>query len=579
MPPDDSPLQSKDPSEGDAGGTPPPTIAVPALRGAALRLVAALLETPARGLVTAVLARTFGLPAFRALRLDETPIQYPIHFAREPAAPSARIPQADWPADRDTSGPGFQFATVHDYAAAYRAGRTTPEAVAQRVIEAIDASDAAEPPLRAFVAANREAVLRQAEAATARIREGKALSLFDGVPVSVKDEVDMVPYGTTVGTGFLGRAPATADATVVARLRAAGALLVGKTTMHEIGFGVTGLNVYQGTARNPYAPGHYCGGSSSGSAAAVAAGFCPVALGADGGGSIRIPAALCGIVGLKPTFGRLSEHGAAPLCWSVAHLGPMAATATDAALGYAVMAGADPKDPNSLHQPPPTLEGWNSIDLTGLKLGVCRPWFRHADPEVIATCKDLLRRFETSGAVVREIALPDLEAARLAHVVTISSEMAHAVDCVHGARRQKFNLDVRLNLAVARTLTSSDFLRAQQVRTRMIAHFRRAFESVDAIVTPATAITAPRIKESAARGGESDLTTATELMRFVTPANLTGHPAISFPAGYSRDSLPIGMQAIGRPWDEATLLRLALAAEQFVERRAPTVFHRILDPR
>jgi Asp-tRNA(Asn)/Glu-tRNA(Gln) amidotransferase A subunit family amidase len=244
-----------------------------------------------------------------------------------------------------------------------------------------------------------------------------------------------------------------------------------------------------------------------------------------------------------------------------------------------VMAGADPKDPNSLHQPPPTLEGWNSIDLTGLKLGVCRPWFRHADPEVIATCKDLLRRFETSGAVVREIALPDLEAARLAHVVTISSEMAHAVDCVHGARRQKFNLDVRLNLAVARTLTSSDFLRAQQVRTRMIAHFRRAFESVDAIVTPATAITAPRIKESAARGGESDLTTATELMRFVTPANLTGHPAISFPAGYSRDSLPIGMQAIGRPWDEATLLRLALAAEQFVERRAPTVFHRILDPR
>jgi len=346
--------------------------------------------------------------------------------------------------------------------------------------------------------------------------------------------------------------------------------------MHEIGMGVTGLNVLQGTPRNPCAPGHYCGGSSSGSAAAVAAGLCPLATGADGGGSIRIPAAFCGVVGLKPTFGRVSAHGAVPLCWSVGHLGPIAATATDAALGYAVMAGPDARDANSLHQPAPSLEGWEAPALTGLKIGVCAPWFRHAEPEIVAACEAMLRRFENAGAVVREVALPDLEAARLAHAVTIAAEMAHCVDHVHQARRERFNLDVQVTLAVARTFTASDYIRAQQVRARMLGHFAGVFESVDVIATPATGVVAPVIRREAAEIGESDLSTATEIMRFATPANLTGHPAISFPAGYTMAGLPIGMQLIARPWDEVTLLRLALVAEQWMERRRPQLFHPLL---
>ncbi len=554
------------------------SVTVPALKGVPLKILAGLLSSPVRGLITSVLARKFGLPGFRKVRINDRPTLYPIHFGNGQVADPAAISESAWPGKPDKPGPGFQFATIHDYAAAYRDGRTTPEEVAQRFLEAVAASDAANPPLRAFVAVNREDVLRQAAAATQRIREGRALSLFDGVPVSAKDELDMLPYGTAAGTGFLGHTPAAADATVMARLRNAGALLTGKTSMHEIGFGVTGLNVLQGTARNPYAPGHYCGGSSSGSGAAVAAGLCPMATGADGGGSIRIPAAFCGIVGLKPTFGRVSEHGAVPLCWSVGHLGPMAATATDAALGYAVMAGPDRLDPNSRHQPAPALEGWNDLDLSGLKLGVYEPWFRHADPEIVAACETLLRQLQSLGATVREITVPDLEAARLAHAVTIAGEMAHSMDAVHDARRKRRNLDVRVNLAIARTFKSSDYLRAQQVRTRLMAHFARAFETVDAVITPATGITAPRISGAAQRIGESDLATATEIMRFATPANLTGHPAISFPAGYSRANLPIGMQAIGRPWDEPTLLRLALAAEQFVERRQPAAWHQLLPP-
>jgi Asp-tRNA(Asn)/Glu-tRNA(Gln) amidotransferase A subunit family amidase len=493
-----------------------------------------------------------------------------------PAAAGERICQEKWPGPCVRPASGFQPPGADDYARAYGDGRTTPEEVARRFLDALAADTAGDRPLRAFVSVIHDDVMRQARHSTQRIREGKALSILDGVPVAVKDEVAMVPYATGAGTQFLGRDPETEDATIVARLRAAGALLLGKAAMHEIGLGVTGLNVLQGTPRNPRAPGHYCGGSSSGSAAAVAAGLCPLATGGDGGGSIRIPAAFCGIVGLKPTFGRLSSHGAVPLCWSVGHPGLMAASARDVALGYAVMAGPDANDLHSLHQPAPSLDGWDVMDLTGLQIGVYRLWFRHARAEIVTACEELLRKFEAGGAVVREITLPDLEAARLAHAVTIASEMAHCVDHIHGGRRQRFNLDVQVALAVARTFGSSDYIRAQQVRARLMSHFQQAFERVDVIVTPATAVTAPAISKAAAEIGESDLGMATEIMRFATPPNLTGHPAISFPAGYTNEGLPIGMQAIGRPWDEVTLLRLALAAEQSVQRRSPQIFHDLL---
>jgi Asp-tRNA(Asn)/Glu-tRNA(Gln) amidotransferase A subunit family amidase len=228
-----------------------------------------------------------------------------------------------------------------------------------------------------------------------------------------------VPYPTTVGTRFLGGSPAREDATVVARLRAAGALLVGKTNMHEIGIGVTGLNPHSGATRNPHDPSHFSGGSSGGSAAAVAAGLCPVALGADGGGSIRIPSAFCGQVGLSPTYARVSSFGSAPLAWTVDHYGPIAGSALDAALAYAVLAGPDPRDPCTLRQPPVTLDTFDDVDLRGLILGVYRPWFEHASPAMVEGCSKLLKDLEQMGAEVREIEIPELDAARIAHLVTI----------------------------------------------------------------------------------------------------------------------------------------------------------------
>lgn len=550
----------------------------PYLSGAALKLVVALLESPLRKLLTGKLLKDAGIQSLREINIDEAPTPNPLHFTGRFAAKGGSVPVEQHPDQKNASAKGFRFSGVFDYCEAYRQGRVTPTQVGENVLNAIEASNAAAPPLRAIIAVNRDDVLKQAEEAGRRIRDGEALSVFDGVPVAVKDELDMLPYPTTVGTIFLGKKPALEDASVVARLRAAGALLIGKANMHEIGLGVTGLNPHHGTARNPYNPAHYTGGSSSGPAAAVAAGLCPVAIGADGGGSIRIPSAFCGLVGLKATFGRISEYGAAPLCWSVAHIGPLAVNAVDAALTYGLIAGPDPNDPASLHQPDPELTGWNQLDLSDLRLGVYPQWFEHADSELVVTCQKMLTEFENLGAKIEEIAIPELESGRVAHIISIVGEMSQAQKQHYESNRRAYGLDVRLNMALARQLTARDYVQAQRIRTRCIAHFKHAFEKVDVILTPASAVPAPAIPAKALPDGDLDPQLSAEIMRFAPPANFTGFPAISFPAGYTAAGLPIGMQAMGRAWQEKILLRLAFAAENFVERKKPQIFYDILNP-
>lgn len=551
------------------------SVKLPYLAGGALKIFTSIVEGPLRGLLAPGLFESAGINWFRKQHFDENATFDPIHFRGELQREAFAIPQDEWP--REGSGAkGFQFAGIFDFARAYRDGLITPEEVAKRVLDSIELSEKTDKPLKAFIAVNREDVMRQARESTERIQAGEPLSIFDGVPVAVKDEMDMTPYPTTVGTAFLGKTPAKEDATVVARLRSAGALLVGKANMHEIGINVFGLNPHHGTTRNPYNANHFTGGSSSGPAAAVASGLTPVAIGADGGGSIRIPSSFCGLVGLKATYGRVSEHGAFPLNWSLAHLGPIAVSASDAALTYALIAGPDPKDPISLHQPLPSLKGWDNLTLKGLKLGVYWQWFRHAEAEVVSACEAMLKEYEKMGCDIMEVVIPNLEANRVAHGVTILSETLQAMNATYDRSHKEHALDVRINLALARQLLATDYVLAQRVRTRMINHFNRAFQHVDVILTPATGTAAPAIKKGALPDGESDLTTTIEIMRFVTAGNMTGLPAISFPVGYTGSGLPIGMQVMGRAWDESNLLRMALAAEQIVERQAPQVYYRIL---
>lgn len=552
------------------------SVKLPYLSGGLLRLFASLVEGPLGGLLIPSLMQSAGIDWLRRQVIDEAPTHQPIYFTGSFAKEGSAVLEKEWPKSSAMDVRGFHFTTVFDYAKAYRDGTTTPEEVAAKVLDAIEASNKSNPPLRAVIFWDRDDVMKQARESTQRIKAGKPLSIFDGVLVAVKDEIDMMPYRTTVGTSFLGKVPAKEDATVVKRMRAAGALLAGKTNMHEIGINVTGLNPHHGTTRNPYNTDHFTGGSSSGAGTAVAAGLVPVSIGADGGGSIRIPASFCGVFGLKATYGRVSEYGAAPLCWSVAHVGPLTGTASDLALAYAIMSGPDPRDPNSLHQPLPTLEGWDRLNLRGLKLGVYRPWFTHADPEVVASCQIMLDRFKDMGAEIREVVIPDLELNRVAHTVTIVSEMVQAMSYTYADHHREHGLDVRLNLALGHAFTAYDYVLAQRARTRIINNFKRALEQVDMILTPTTAIAAPCIPKGALPNGNSDLTTTIEIMRFVTAGNMTGLPAISFPVGYTKDGLPIGMQAMGRAWEEHLLLRLAVNAEQAVERKAPLVHYKIL---
>jgi Asp-tRNA(Asn)/Glu-tRNA(Gln) amidotransferase A subunit family amidase len=545
----------------------------PRLRGAALRLVVALLERPAiRSLIAPWLTANLGLRELHVANINERPTFLPLHARGKTAAPSSSSTEA--PRDLPRT-PDFRFRGIRDYQAAYQKGAVTPEQVADRALEAIAASDRRSQPLGAVIACRHDDVMAQAHEATRRHKAGLPLGPLDGVPIGIKDEIDMVPYRTTAGTRFLGGREATTDATVVARLRSAGALLIGKMNMHEIGILPNSLNPHHGPVRNPYAPAREAGGSSSGSAAAVAAGLCVAAVGADGGGSIRIPAAYCGLVGLKPTFGRVSEFGAVPLAPSVAHVGPIAATAEDAALVYAAISGPDPQDPNTQRQPPVQADGWNA-GLRGVRIGIYQEWFRDAASEIVAVCEQLLKLFVRLGAELADVVIPELRLIAIAHGLTIHREMAANMERYDREHRRDFSLTTRLMLANVRAVPSSDYVQAQRMRTRAMDHFRSALTRADVIATPTTPFTAPEITRFGLLDSEANIGQVMETMRFVNPANLTGLPAISIPAGYDHSGLPVGLQLIGRPWDESMLLRFAYAAETGTARERPLVHFDLL---
>ena len=557
----------------------PKPMQAPTLSGFGLRAICRLAEGgPVAGLLRRELLKNTYIAELRALPIDEAPAPMPLlprvsveieehaPIPLEPVA-SAALPE----------GEGFQFETIADFQAAYAEGRLSPVDVARRHLEAVKASESEAIPSRLFIAQSEDDLMAQAEASAKRWADGAPLGPLDGVPVAVKDEVDQRGYSTTVGTSFLGKTPAETDATAVGRLRATGAVLCGKLNMHEIGLGVTGINPHHGAARNPYDPRRFTGGSSSGSGAAVGTGVVPLALGADGGGSVRIPAAFCGVVGLKPTFGRVSEHGAAPVCWSVAHLGPLAGTARDAAVGYAVMAGVDAGDPNTIGQPAPTLAGFGEGNpFEGLRVGVHRAYFEDADPEIVDAVQALLDKMLEAGAELREIEIEEVHNMRRAQMVSILSEMMASQAPHLAAHRRDYGGDVRLNFAIGGEFAGPDYVKAQRIRRWACAQFDRHFSEVDVILTPSTGVTAGLINEKALELGESNLPLLDNIMRFAPIANITGHPAIAFPAGYDHQDLPISAQLMGRPWDEARLLDLAHASEAWVPRKAPKRHYRLL---
>ncbi|KAI9165589.1 hypothetical protein LWI28_017021 [Acer negundo] len=479
---------------------------------------------------------------------------------------------------------GFHRWTILDYSRAYTSGKITPRMVAERFIVAV--LESSNPPLQMsfFINYDVEDILRQATESTHRYEKGEPISVLDGVPIAIKDEIDCSPYPTTGGTKWLHKLrTCTGDACCVMRLRLCGAILVGKTNMHELGAGTSGINPHYGVTRNPYDTGRISGGSSSGSAALVSAGLCPVALGVDGGGSVRMPASLCGVVGFKPTFGRIPHAGVLPLNWTVGMVGVLAGTVEDAFIVYAATNGQLPSQQSTILPPPkeyfPLLKSTKPI--TDIKLAKYGEWFNDCSDDVKICCSSSVEQLcERYGWKIVEVTIPEIEVMRLAHYVTIGSECSTSLSTY----LQKLNIaelgwDARVALSVYGAFSSKDYIKAQQIRNRQMTFHRNIFAKADVIVVPTTGVTAYPVKNDVLETGELDYINGAALVRYQIAGNFLGLPAVTVPVGYDKAGMPIGIQFIGKPWSEATLIHIAIAMQalRISECRKPKVFYDLLN--
>ncbi|WP_206455496.1 amidase [Aurantimonas marina] len=400
--------------------------------------------------------------------------------------------------------------------------------------------------------------LERANAAEQAVRDGRALGPLHGIPIAVKDNYLTADMPTTAGT-FADIAFPKEDGAAVARLREAGAILIGKTRMHEFAWGME-----TPPARNPYDLDRVPGGSSGGSGIAVTAGFCMAALGSDTGGSIRIPASLCGTVGFKPTFGRIGRSGIVPHSWSLDHAGPLTRSVHDAALLTDVLSGYDAKDAGSANEPPTALAGIPGQCAEGLRLGVCRNhFFESLDPEVEAAVEATIDRLAQVGARVVEFEVPELAYGLGAiFAIELASSTAYHLPHLAAGRTDDYSEDVRLLVEMGRLVTGSDYLQAERYRSLLAAKFQSVFDRVDVVAGPTMPITAWKIgQKDVVLGGKRESVLETS-WRFTYPWNLLGLPAISVPCGVDRLGLPMGIQIAGAAFDEAAVIRTAALVEK-----------------
>lgn len=407
------------------------------------------------------------------------------------------------------------------------------------------------PPINAFITVCEDVIAKE--------RSSAAVSLA-GIPIALKDIFETADIRTTAGSKFFADYIPSEDAFVVQKLKAAGAVILGKTNMHEIALGVTGVNPHYGACRNPWDVTRITGGSSSGSAAALAAGMCLGALGTDTGGSIRIPAALCGVVGLKPTYGRVSLRGVIPLAWNFDHVGPLACTVMDAALLLQVIAGYDPLDPASINAPVDDYLASIDEGVPGWRVALADgEYCADGDIEVLAAVNDAAQRFERLGAVVTKTDVSFLREATLANGLMVQADAA----AYHRQRLAEhpnwFGADVRQRLQTGAALTSAEYALARRTQVEMRRRMETFFDDYDLLLMPTTPIPAPLIE------GSDAIEQARRLTRFTAPFNLTGMPALSLPCGFTSGGLPVGLQIVSKHWEEAKVLQAGHAYEQVTE--------------
>jgi aspartyl-tRNA(Asn)/glutamyl-tRNA(Gln) amidotransferase subunit A len=466
-------------------------------------------------------------------------------------------------------------ATSATLAEAYRSKKTTPREVVDRALDAARALAARRPSVGPLMEAVDERARREADASTERWRHGEPLGPLDGVPFAVKEEMAIRGLPTRGGSDLSDATPAADDAAPVAKLRAAGAVLLGQTPMTEFGMTPLGFNPKRTMPRNPHATDRVAGGSSTGSAVAVATGLVPLAMGGDGGGSIRIPASLCGVWGIKATWGRISKRGDV-FGGTVAHVGPLASSVLDLARCLDVTSGRDPGDLQTELAPPiepGTFTRALGRGVRGMRIGVVDGEWADASPAVARAGRDALRALEKEGAVLVELRL------ELAKWATPTGYLAIGVEDLAGHRAQwldraPFNGDLAISYAVLSQMSAADYVRSQRLRGGLRAEVARAFADVDLVALPTTAAPATRVTDAEFEGGFLDARALDALCRFTFLGNLTGLPALTAPVGLDEGRLPLGLQLVGDAWDEATVLAAGAHLERIgaarVERPAVT---------
>ena len=456
------------------------------------------------------------------------------------------------------------FLPVAETARRIANGELSSVEVTRAYLERIERFD---PALRAFITVDAEEALRQASAADRVLADGaRERGLLHGVPIAIKDNIATRGLRTTGGSRVLADWIPDRDAPVVQHLRRAGAVVLGKTNMHEFAYGGTCTNVQYGAVRNPWNTAHVPGGSSGGSGVAVAAGLCAAALGTDTAGSVRLPACQCGVVGLKPTYGRVSIQDVIPLAWSLDHVGPITRTVDDAALLLRVLSGRVASDPTT--RPGPADDGPAGVEdgLRGLRLGVVRGYFFDwLQPDVEAATERALDLLRGLGAVLVDVDWPDVASSNSVTWTIILAEASTYHRPWLRARADDYAADTRADLELGERVAATDYIQAQRVRSVLQQQVLTILSGLDALVTPMLAMSPPRIGQTTVEIGGKTRPVNPVFIRMADPFNVTGLPAISVPCGFDSMGLPIGLQVAAAPFAESTVLRIARTYEAETE--------------
>ena len=460
----------------------------------------------------------------------------------------------------------LHYLTIAEAGALIRSRKLSPVELTRAFLDRIEQLDDT---LQSYITVLEDGAMAEARSAESAILRDGYIGPLHGIPIALKDLYDTAGIRTTAGSRVMADRVPTEDATATARLKSSGAVLLGKLAMSELAMGGPDPTNGFPIPRNPWNLEHSPGGSSSGSAASVAAGLCMGSLGSCTRGSIRAPASFCGMVGLKPTYGRVSRHGVVPLSWTLDHCGPMTWTVEDAAIMLHAIAGRDPRDLTSSRAPVPPYSESLREDVAGLRIGVPRHFFFAEHPEVDresqAIADSAIATLGEMGAQVREVEVPALRYADAAALVIILGEgfAYHERDLL--TRPQDFGELDRNELRVGGLFGLADYVQAQRARSVLRRQYHDVLAKVDVIASPTSTMVAPRF--DAGPGAA-----ITRMPSFTGPYNLTGLPAISVPCGFTSAGLPVGLQLAGRPFDEATVLRAAYAYQQHArlfERRPP----------